>query len=107
MGERSREQESSLRGYEHEFLRAAEALSKGAEGVFVSNAQKIKLYALYKQGTLGDCNKPQPGEKQLLLLPQSAVYHHRVSCLVMLLYRRFPACGNSVIVYSDDVLFGC
>lgn len=66
MGERSREEESSLRGYEHEFLRAAEALSKGAEGFFVSDAQKIKLYALYKQGTLGDCNKSQPGEILLL-----------------------------------------
>lgn len=102
MGERSREQESSLRGYEHEFLRAAEALSKGAEGVFVSDAQKIKLYALYKQGTIGDCNKPQPGQKSsfpIRLLP--------FSCLMLLLCRHLPACGNSTVVYRDELLFGC
>lgn len=62
MDVRRREQESSLRGYEHEFERAAEELraTAASKRVFVSDAQKIKLYALFKQATEGDCVKPQP-----------------------------------------------
>uniref|UniRef100_K3WML8 ACB domain-containing protein n=1 Tax=Globisporangium ultimum (strain ATCC 200006 / CBS 805.95 / DAOM BR144) TaxID=431595 RepID=K3WML8_GLOUD len=62
MAERRREEESSLHGYEYEFTRAAEQLkAEAARGrVFVSDSQKIKLYALYKQATEGDCAKPQP-----------------------------------------------
>lgn len=59
---RRREEESSLRGYEHEFERAAEELKAAiaSKNAFVSDAQKIKLYALFKQATEGDCAKPQP-----------------------------------------------
>lgn len=59
---RRREEESSLRGYEHEFERAAEELKAAAasKNAFVSDAQKIKLYALFKQATEGDCTRSQP-----------------------------------------------
>lgn len=62
MDERRREEESSLRGYEHEFERAAEELraAVASKRAFVSDAQKIKLYSLFKQATEGDCAKPQP-----------------------------------------------
>jgi acyl-CoA-binding protein len=59
---RRREEESSLSGYEHEFLRASEELKTAAlrNEVYLSDAQKIKFYALFKQATDGDCTKPQP-----------------------------------------------
>lgn len=59
---RRREHESSLRGYEHEFARAAEQLRVAvAAGLArVSDAQKLQLYALFKQASEGDCAKPQP-----------------------------------------------
>ncbi|GAB9466989.1 hypothetical protein Gpo141_00004349 [Globisporangium polare] len=66
MDERRREEESSLRGYEHEFERAAEELraAVASKRAFVSDAQKIKLYSLFKQATEGDCAKPQPSAFQ-------------------------------------------
>ncbi|TMW62660.1 hypothetical protein Poli38472_005278 [Pythium oligandrum] len=63
---RRREEESSLLGYEHAFQRAADALRVAAQQkeVYVSDPQKIKLYALFKQATEGDCAKPQPSAFQ-------------------------------------------
>lgn len=62
MDERRREEESSLRGYEHEFERAADELKAAAtaQRVRVTDPQKIRLYSLFKQATEGDCTKPQP-----------------------------------------------
>ncbi|RLN95043.1 hypothetical protein BBJ28_00023787 [Nothophytophthora sp. Chile5] len=62
MEARTREEESSLSGYEQEFQRSADELkAAGLEGrVSVSDAQKLTLYALYKQATVGDCRSPAP-----------------------------------------------
>ncbi|RLN26955.1 hypothetical protein BBJ28_00023715 [Nothophytophthora sp. Chile5] len=62
MEARTREEESSLSGYEHEFQRSADELKAAGIGgrVFVSDAQKLTLYALYKQATVGDCRSPSP-----------------------------------------------
>ncbi|GLE00434.1 hypothetical protein PINS_up009191 [Pythium insidiosum] len=66
MSARRREEESSMSGYENEFHRAATELRTAAQHSLVqlSDAQKISLYALFKQGTDGDCRKPQPSAFQ-------------------------------------------
>ena len=45
---------------ESKFNTAATEIKKLSEDPF-SNEQKLKIYSLYKQGTIGDCNTTKPG----------------------------------------------
>ncbi|CAM9636016.1 unnamed protein product [Discosporangium mesarthrocarpum] len=45
---------------EERFSEAVEKI-KAVPGSAMSNDDKLKLYSLYKQVTVGDCNTPRPG----------------------------------------------
>lgn len=46
---------------EKKFLKAAELISASKDQVKLSDAQLLKLYGLYKQGTVGPNNTSKPG----------------------------------------------
>lgn len=111
--ERSREHESSLGGYEHEFERAAEQLSLAvaAGHANLTDAQKLRLYALFKQASDGDCVKPQPSERRSCVAqdPLNCVLLSLTcaTCIVLaLVCRCFPADGARLCVIGLCVLCG-